>query len=176
MLVKIIIVVAAIIVAILAYAATRPDTFRIERSITIDAPPEKVFALLDDFRGWGQWSPWEAKDPNLQRTFSGPASGLGAVYAWVGNKDVGAGRMEIKEDAAPSKLLIQLDFIAPFKASNMAEFNLQSAGGKTTVNWAMYGNNIFIAKLMQVFMSMEKMVGPDFDAGLAKLKKAAEAG
>lgn len=171
---RILLVVVVLIGALLAYAATRPDSFRVERATVIKAPPAKVFALIDDFRQWAGWSPWEKLDPAMKRTHSGAASGKGAVYAWEGNGDVGAGRMEILETTAPSRVLIRLDFMKPFEATNTAEYTIQPEGEATRVTWAMYGPAPFLSKLMQVFVSMDKMVGKDFERGLANLKALAE--
>ncbi|APV50271.1 polyketide cyclase [Betaproteobacteria bacterium GR16-43] len=161
------------IIAIVVIAALQPDTFRIERSIAIKAPPEKVQAQIADFHAWGAWSPWEKKDPAMKRTFGGPERGKGATYAWEGNKDVGSGRMEILV-ADPQKVAIKLEFLKPFEATNTAEFTLVPQGDTTTVTWAMFGPSNFIQKVMCLFMSMDKMVGPDFEAGLAALKASAE--
>ena len=157
--------------AILIIASRKPDTFRIERSAVISAPPEAVFPLINDFHQWRGWSPWEARDPALKRTYSGASSGKGAVYAWDGNRSVGSGRMEITESAAPSKIVIKLDFIKPFEGHNIAEFTLTSAASSTTVNWVMTGPAIFFSKVMQVFMSFDRMIGRDFETGLANLQK-----
>jgi uncharacterized protein YndB with AHSA1/START domain len=167
------IIIALLIAAVLIYAATKPDSFRIERSTTIKAPPEKVSAYLTDFKQWAAWSPWEEKDPAMKRTYSGAATGKGAVYGWEGNKNVGSGRMEIL-DAQPQKVTIKLDFLAPFEAHNTAEYTMQPEGASTKVTWAMFGPANYMSKVMTTVMSMEKMVGPDFEAGLAKLKAAAE--
>lgn len=174
MLATIAIVVVVVIAGVLGYAATRPDSFRLERSAVIKAPPEKVFALISDFHAWVSWSPWEKLDPDLMRTYGGAASGKGAVYAWEGNGKAGSGRMEIIDAPAPSRITIRLDFIKPFEAHNTAEFSLQAQGDATTLTWAMYGPQPFIAKLMSLFFSMDKMVGKDFEAGLANLKALAE--
>jgi uncharacterized protein YndB with AHSA1/START domain len=168
------IVIAVLIAGVLILAATRPDTFRIERKASIKAPPEKVFGFLSDFQQWGAWSPWEKKDPAMKRNFGATTSGKGATYAWEGNKEVGIGNMEIAESAPPSKLAIKLNFVKPFEANNLVNFTLTPAAGGTEVSWSMEGKNNFMSKLMQVFMSMDKMVGPDFEAGLANLKAAAE--
>jgi hypothetical protein len=170
---KIVIVAAIVIGAILAYAATKPDTFGVQRAATIKAPPEKIIALIQDFHNWGTWSPWEKLDPNMKRTFSGPPSGKGAAYAWEGNRDAGAGRMEIT-DVTPSKVALKLDFIKPFEGHDNDEFTLTSQGDSTNVTWVMTGPNSYLSKLMQTFMSMDKMVGKDFEAGLSNLKAAAE--
>ena len=166
-------VVVVLIVALLAYAATQPDSFRLERSISIKAPPEKVFALINDFHNWTQWSPWEQMDADLQRTYSGAASGLGSVYGWEGKK-TGVGRMEIMTSSVPTLIKIKLDFFKPFEAHNTAEFTLEAKGDTTNVTWAMYGPSPYISKLMGVFFSMDKMVGKDFETGLANMKAAAE--
>ena len=171
---RILLVVVVLIGALLAYAATRPDSFRVERAAVIKAPPAKVFALIDDFHQWAGWSPWEKLDPSMKRSHSGAASGKGAVYAWEGNGDVGAGRMEILETTAPSRVLIRLDFMKPFEATNTAEYTIQPEGEATRVTWAMYGPAPFLSKLMQVFVSMDKMIGKDFEQGLANLKALAE--
>jgi len=171
---KITIVVAALIAALLVFAATRPDTFRVQRAASIKAPPEKVFALLNDFQRWEAWSPWEKKDPAMRRTFSVVTSGKGAQYAWEGNKDVGQGRMEIAESVAPSKVAITLDFVKPFEAHNTVEFTLEPKGEATNVTWAMQGDTPYLAKIVHVFLDMDKMVGKDFEAGLANLKTLAE--
>ena len=173
MLKTIAIIIALLIAAILIYAATKPDSFRIERSTTIKAPPEKISAYLTDFKQWAAWSPWEEKDPAMKRTFSGAASGKGAIYGWEGNKNVGTGRMEIL-DVQPQKVTIKLDFLAPFEAHNTAEYTMQPEGDSTKLTWAMFGPANYMSKVMTTVMSMEKMVGPDFEAGLAKLKAAAE--
>ncbi|HKO55800.1 MAG TPA: SRPBCC family protein [Thermoanaerobaculia bacterium] len=174
MLKKIAIIIVVVIAILLIWAATRPDTFSVQRSATINAPPEKIFPLINDFHAWPTWSPWEKLDPGMKRTYSGAASGKGSVYAWDGNKDVGSGRMELTDSAAPSKVDIKLDFLRPFEAHNITEFTLQPSGGATTVTWRMHGPQPFFAKLMSIFFSMDKMVGKDFETGLANLKAVAE--
>jgi uncharacterized protein YndB with AHSA1/START domain len=173
MLTTIVLVVVALIAIVLIAALARPNTFRIERSTTIAAPPEKIVALIDDFHAWDQWSPWEKIDPTMTRTFEGPERGVGAIYGWAGNGKAGAGRMEILEDT-PARVLIKLGFIKPFEAHNTAIFTLESQGDATRVVWAMEGAQPFIAKLMGLVFNMEKMVGPDFEKGLASLKASAE--
>jgi uncharacterized protein YndB with AHSA1/START domain len=170
--VAIIIVVA--IACFLLFAVTRPASFTVNRSIAIRAPADHIFALIQDLHRWAAWSPWEKKDPDMKRTFSGSPAGLGAAYGWEGNKNVGKGRMEIIEIKAPEKIVIKLDFLKPFEAHNMAEFTLLPTGETTTVTWSMYGPSPYIAKVMGVFVSMDKMVGRDFDTGLANLKAQAE--
>jgi uncharacterized protein YndB with AHSA1/START domain len=173
--IKTIALVAVIVIAaVLIFAATKPDTFSVQRTTTIKAAPEKIFAMLDDFHNWGGWSPWEKMDPNMKRTFSGPANGKGSVYEWDGNSKVGQGRMEITDASAPSHVTIKLDFIKPFEGHNVAEFVLEPRGDSTNVTWTMRGPSPYIAKLMSVFFSMDSMIGKDFEAGLANLKAAAE--
>ena len=163
-----------LVVGVLAFAATRPDHFTVQRSIAIKADPAKIYPLLVDFRQWPAWSPWEKLDPTMKRTLSGSAAGAGAVYAWDGSSKVGAGRMEIKE-AAPSKVVVQLDFLKPFEAHNIADFTLAPRPDSITeVTWQMRGPAPFVSKLMGVFVDMDKMIGKDFEAGLANLKAAAE--
>ena len=169
----VVLVVVVAVAGVLAYAATRPDAFRVERSIAIKAPPEKVLALVGDLRGWTAWSPYEKKDPGMKRAYAGTAAGKGAVYEWDGNKEVGRGRMEILE-AGPSKVLIKLDFMTPFEAHNTAEFSAVPRGDNTTVTWAMYGPSPYIAKVMQAVVNMDRMIGTDFEAGLQSLKAVAE--
>lgn len=166
-----IIVVAVVVVLILAMQ--QPDEFRIQRTATINAPAEKITPHITDFQQWGAWSPWEHLDPAMQRTFSGAPTGKGSIYEWNGNGDVGQGRMEIL-DAAPDKVSIKLDFHAPMEASNIAEFALLPKGDATDVTWSMYGPMPFISKVMCVFFDMDKMIGPDFEKGLAALKTVSE--
>ncbi|MEQ1812920.1 MAG: SRPBCC family protein [Candidatus Nitrotoga sp.] len=170
----IILIIVTIMVSTFIYAASRHDAFRIERSTDIQATPEKIFALINDFKQWEAWSPWEKIDPALKRTYSGPASGIGAVYAWQGNKNVGQGCMEIIEASPFSKVTIKLDLIAPFAAHNTVEFTLVKKGSTTKLTQAMYGSRSYISKLMGLFFSMEKMVGGKYEEGLANLKNIAE--
>lgn len=176
MLKKIVIVLAVIVALIVALALSRPDTFAVERRIAIQAPPEKVMGLVADFRQWPQWSPWEKLDPNMQRTFTGAASGRGAVYEWTGNSDVGRGRMEIIDYTPPTNAVIKLQFIEPFAVTNTTTFALapQASGAGTDVVWSMTGPMPFVSKLMSVFISMDTMIGRDFERGLTQLKAAAE--
>ena len=173
MLATILAVIAIVIIAVLAIAATRPDSFRLQRSATIKAPPDRIHALINDFHSWGAWSPWEKIDPALKRTFSGPRNGQGAVYEWEGNNKVGSGRMEILE-SAPGRIAIKLDFIKPMEGHNTAEFTLVPQGDSTEVTWAMHGPVPYVGKIFQMFVSMEKMVGGQFETGLANRKAAAE--
>lgn len=163
-----ILVVALLVGAVLVLAAMRPDTFKVQRETTIQAPPEKVYALISDFKNWGAWSPWEKKDPQMKRTFGAN------TYAWQGNKEVGEGRMEIAEAVAPRSLKINLHFEKPFKASNVVDFTLQPKEKATLVTWTMQGETPFLFKIVHLFVDMDRMVGKDFEAGLADLKAAAE--
>jgi Polyketide cyclase / dehydrase and lipid transport len=167
-------VVLAAIAVVLVLAATKPDTFRVERSASIQAPPEKIFPLINDFGNWGAWSPYEKKDPAMRRTRSGPASGKGSVYAWDGDRNVGKGRMEIADASAPSRVTLKLDFDKPFAAHNIVDFTMVPKGQSTTVTWAMHGPVPYMAKIVHVIFNMDRMVGQDFEAGLANLKALAE--
>lgn len=171
----ILIVVVVLIAGVLGYAATRPGDFRVERSIAIKAPPEKIYPLVDDLKAWSAWSPYEKKDPQMARTFGPTTAGVGATYEWNGNSQVGQGRMKIVEANAPRALAIQLDFIKPFEGHNVAEFAFAPQGETTRVTWSMKGPAPYITKLMGVFFDMDKMIGSDFEAGLAALKAQAEA-
>jgi len=164
----------AFVGAILAYATTKPDTFQVQRTASIKAPPEKIFPLINDLRGFSTWSPYETKDPNMKKAYSGPPSGKGAAYAWDGDRNIGKGRMEIADTSPPSKVVIKLDFDRPFEAHNIVEFTLEPKGDATNVTWAMQGPIPYIAKVVHVIFDMDKMVGDDFAAGLANLKTLAE--
>ena len=168
------VVLAIAIAAVLVLAATKPDKFSVQRGAIMKTPPERVFSLINDFHQWGTWSPWENKDPAMKRSFSGAESGRGAVYAWEGNNNVGSGRMEILDASTPSKIVIKLDFFAPFEAHNTAEFTMLPQGDATNLTWVMHGPLVFMAKVMHVFINMDKMIGKDFEAGLANLKKLTE--
>ena len=164
-----------LLIAILLFAvARRPARFRVQRSIHIDAPREKLFALVSDFRNFDAWSPWAALDPAMRKSFSGSDSGQGAVYEWQGNGKVGQGRMEIVDAVAPARVVIKLDFLKPFEAHNTAEYLLAASGEGTEFTWAMHGSNGFLAKLMGLFFNMDRMVGGQFEQGLASLKALAE--
>jgi len=162
------------VVAVLAFAVTRPDTFQVVRTALVKAPPEKIFAVVNDLRGWRAWSPYEKKDSDMRRTFEGPPAGKDAVYAWDGNNNVGQGRMEIIDVSAPSRIVIKLDFLRPFEAHNTATFTMIPEGDATSVTWAMDGPAQFVGKVMGVFVDLDKMIGRDFEAGLANLKALAE--
>jgi uncharacterized protein YndB with AHSA1/START domain len=167
-------VVGIAIIGVLVIAASKPDEFTVQRSRQIAAPAEKIYALIQDFHAWQRWSPYEKKDPDMKREYSGAPSGVGAVYAWDGDKKIGAGRMEIVDAAAPSKVGIRLEFFRPFKGTNAAEFTVQPAGHSTLVTWTMHGKMNFACKLMSTFMDMDKMCGNDFEAGLVAMQSIAE--
>ncbi|GGY65304.1 potassium-transporting ATPase subunit F [Cellvibrio zantedeschiae] len=170
----ILIIVVCFVAGILIYAATKPNRFSIVRKLKINADPEKVFAEINDFTRWKLWSPWETKDPAMQRTYSGSAAGIGAIYEWNGDKNLGTGKMEITDSVAGQNIIIKLDFYKPFEAHNVAEFTFTPEGDGTLVTWEMRGPQVFMGKLMCVFMDMDKMVGKDFEAGLSKLKTLTE--
>jgi len=174
MLKTIAVIVVILIAGVLAFAMSKPDTFSVQRAASMKAPPEKIFAVVNDFHRWTEWSPWEKLDPAMKRTQSGTPSGKGAIYEWDGNSKAGAGRMEIIESTPATKVGIQLDFIKPFEGHNIAEFTLAPQGETTNVTWTMHGPAPFISKLMQVFVSMDTMIGKDFEAGLANLKTVVE--
>lgn len=174
MLKKILLAILGLVALVLGFAATRPDTVHYERSLTMKAPPEKIFPLINDFHQWAGWSPWEKIDPRLKRTYEGAGSGKGAIYGWDGNDDVGSGRMEIMESTPPSKISIKLDFIRPFEGHNTAEFTLEPAGEETKVTWAMFGPNTSMGKVFGLFMDMDKMLGSQFETGLNNMKALAE--
>jgi uncharacterized protein YndB with AHSA1/START domain len=165
---------AVLIAIILIVAAMRPDTFRVQRSIDINAPAEKIFPLINDYRHWGSWSPYEKVDPAMQRTFSGAPNGKGSVYEWNGNKNVGRGRMEILDTTPSSKVVIKLDFFSPFEAHNTAEFTMQPKGNATNVTWAMQGPVPYMMKIMHMFMNIDRMCGDQFQQGLTSMKAVAE--
>ena len=167
-------VVVAAIAAVLIFAATKPDVFRVQRAASIKAPPDKVFPFINDFKRWDAWSPWEKKDPAMKRSFGATTGGKGATYAWEGNKDVGQGSMEITQSVPSSRIALKLDFVKPFEGHNVVEFTLEPKGDATQVTWTMAGETPYFAKIIHVFVNMDSMVGKDFEAGLANLKSIAE--
>lgn len=171
---KLLLALLVLIVALLAWAWTRPDTYAVERSAHIDATPQQVYALVGDFRNWPQWSPWEHLDPGMQRVLSMPSSGVGASYAWQGNKDAGKGRMQFTEANPPQHLALDLDFIEPFPSNNTMRFAFTPDGIGTQVTWSMLGKHSFMTKLMGVFMSFDTLIGKDFEQGLQNLTREAD--
>jgi hypothetical protein len=175
MLKKFLIAIAAIIVVFVVVVALQPSEFRIVRSATISAPAPAVFAQVNDFHNWEAWSPWAKLDPAAKATFEGPSAGTGAIFKWAGNKEVGEGSMTITESRPSDLIRIKLEFLRPFEATNSAEFTFKPEGNRTAVTWSMEGKNNFIAKAVCLFMNMDKMVGGQFEQGLAQMKSVAEA-
>jgi hypothetical protein len=175
MIIKILIVLAVIVVVLLIVASLRPADFRVERSIVVSVPPAAAFAQVNDFHKWKAWNPWGKMDPAMQETYDGAESGVGASYSWTGNSKVGTGRMTVTESRPVEKIRIKLEFLKPFVATNTAEFTFKPDGNRTIVTWSMFGENNFICKLMGLFMNMDKMIGSQFEKGLADLKSASEA-
>lgn len=167
-------IITVAIVAVLLYATTRPDSFQVERSVVIAAKPEKIFPLINDLHQWTAWSPWEHLDPALKREYSGSVSGQGASYAWSGNNKVGSGSMTITASQPATHIAMDLHFIQPFEARNTADFTLTEGANGTRVTWRMAGPNPYIAKVVQIFCSVDAMVGKDFETGLARLRQVAE--
>ena len=174
MLKKILIVLIVAIAGLIAFAATRPDTYSVSRSIEIAAPPERVHTLVNDFHNFPQWSPWQKLDPAMRVTYSGPTSGVGAGYAWQGNREAGQGRMDIVESVPGRMVGIDLTFIEPFASKARTEIDIAPSAGGSRVEWSMRGENTFASKLMSVFVSMDRMIGKDFEEGLDNLKRLAE--
>jgi hypothetical protein len=170
----IVVVLLVIVGALLGFAASKPNSFRVERSLAIKAPAEKIFVLVDDLRSHGVWSPWEKKDPEMKRTYSGAPRGKGAIYEWDGNRNIGQGRMEITDETPPNRVVLKMDFIRPFKAHNTAEITLEPQGDGTRVTWAIYGPSPITSKVIGLFCNMDNMIGKEFEAGLANLKTLTE--
>jgi hypothetical protein len=167
------VVVVVAVAGILLYAATRPDSFRVQRVVLVNAPPDKIFPLINDIKAWTVWSPYEKKDPAMKRTYGAVTAGKGATYAWEGDKNVGQGSIEMIE-SGPRKIVIKLDFLKPFEAHNMGEFLLEPKGDSTSVTWATYGPSPYMSKVIGTFINIDDMIGRDFEKGLADLKAAAE--
>jgi hypothetical protein len=172
----VVIAIVFIVAGLIAVVATQPEDFSVTRSATIKAPAERVFAEVNDFHKWDAWSPWAKLDPNMKTTYAGPESGQGASYSWVGNDEVGEGKMTIAESHPSQHVKIDLEFIKPFAAQSVTEFMFKPAGDATEVTWNMHGKNGFVGKAMCLVVSMDKMVGGDFEKGLAQLKTAVESG
>ena len=162
------------VAAILILAATKPDRFRIERSVTIQASAERIFPLINDFHNWSQWAPQDREDPSIKRTYSGPASGVGAASEWTSSGRAGSGKMSITESVPASRVVIDVHFVKPFAVHNVNVFTLGPEGTATKVTWSMEGTNLYFMKLMSVFSSMDRMMGGHFESGLRDLKAAAE--
>jgi hypothetical protein len=175
MLMPILMVVVALVVVLVVFVALRPDEFRVTRSAAISAPPATVFEQVNDLHKWEEWSPWAKLDPAAKSTYEGPPAGVGAAFAWSGNNKIGQGRMTITESKPEGLVKFNLEFLRPFKATNTAEFTFKSQGGQTVITWTMLGKNNFMSKAMGLFMNCDKMVGGQFEQGLAKMKSIAEA-
>jgi carbon monoxide dehydrogenase subunit G len=172
---KIIAVVIVVLIAgVLLFAATGPDSFRFHRTASIKAPPEQIFPFINDLHCFNTWNPYEKKDPGMKGSYSGPGAGQGAAYAFAGNKDVGKGSIEITESSSPNKVSMRLTMIEPFEARNHVEFTLEPKGETTAVTWAIEGPVPYLMKIVHLFFNMDRMVGRDFEAGLASLKAAVE--
>lgn len=168
-------VLAVAAAAVVAYAAaTQPNNFRVARSLVIQAPADKIYPLIADFKAWDAWSPWEHKDPNMKRTYSTPSSGKGAKYAWEGNSEIGSGEMTMAEATSPSKVKLDMHFKTPFEAHHVGDFTLVPEGDGTNVTWSMSGDANLVHKVMCLFFSMDKMVGSEFEKGLAAMKAKTE--
>jgi hypothetical protein len=162
------------LVALIAFIACRPSVFHVERTATVNAPPETVFAIINDLHQWALWSPWEHLDPNMKKTYSCPEAGVGASYAWNGNKNAGEGKLTISESKPGARVAMNLEFIRPFACQNQVDFLLTAVAGGTQVRWTMDGKNNFMAKAFGLMMNMDKLVGTDFETGLANLNKVAQ--
>jgi hypothetical protein len=170
---KILLVLVVAIAAVLGYAATKPDTFTLQRSASIAATPERLYPLIADVKAFNTWNPWLRKDPKSKLSYEGPGSGVGSAYAWQSDQ-LGSGRMEVTELTPTSRVAMKLQFFEPMSTTNTVEFKLQPQGAQTNVTWTMNGPMPYLSKLISLFVSMDRMVGPDFEAGLANLKAAAE--
>lgn len=174
MLKKILIVLAILVVVFLVIVALQPADYRIMRTATISAQPAAVFAQVNDFHKWEAWSPWSKLDPTMKQTYEGPPAGTGAIYTWAGNNKVGEGRMTLTESHPNDLIRIKLDFLKPFASTCTTEFIFKPEGNQTLVTWNMFGRNGFVSKVFCMFMNMDKMVGSDFERGLASLKAVTE--
>ena len=175
MLKKILVGIVAVIAVILIAAAFRPADFRVERKISINAPAEVVFAQVSNVHKWEAWSPWAKLDPHATQTYNGPAEGVGASFSWSGNNEIGEGRMTETESTPSSLVRYKLEFTRPFVSTNFAEFTFKTEGPQTAVSWVMTGKNGYLAKIFTLFMDCDKIVGGEFEQGLAQLKAVAEA-
>jgi hypothetical protein len=167
-------IVAVLIIALVAFISTRPDRFRVERSTLVSAPADIVFPLINDFHQWVLWSPFEKLDSNMKKTFEGAAAGPGASYSWSGNSKAGAGRSTILDSKASEFVSIKLEMFKPFAATNQVTFKLSPDQAGTRVSWIMEGKMNFMVKAFSLFMSMDAMVGKEFEEGLANLNRVAQ--
>jgi carbon monoxide dehydrogenase subunit G len=174
-LVKILIALAAIVLVVVVVVATRPAEFRVTRTARVSAPPSAVFAQVNDFHKWDAWNPWAKIDPTMKQSYEGASAGIGAVYTWTGNSQVGEGRMTLTESRPSELIRIKMEFLKPFAAISTAEFAFKPDGDQTVVTWSMEGRNNFMAKAVHLVMNMDKMIGGQFEKGLAQMKAVAEA-
>jgi uncharacterized protein YndB with AHSA1/START domain len=178
MLKKILLGIAALVVVFLIVVAMQPNEYRVARTTAVAAPPDRVFAQVNDFHNWEAWSPWAQFDPNAKATFEGPRSGQGAVFIWVGNDEIGEGRMTLTESLPNERIRIKLDFVKPMEGTSDVEFTFTPQGDQTDVTtnitWAMSGRHSFISKAICLFMNQDKMLGGYFEKGLASLKAMTE--
>jgi hypothetical protein len=175
MLKKVLIALAAVVVVLIAVVAMQPSEFRVARGAVIRAPAPDVFAQVNDFHSWEAWSPWAKLDPAARSSFEGPRAGTGAIFAWAGNDKIGEGRMMVIESRPSELIRIALDFVKPMEGRSIAEFTFKPEGDQTAVTWSMTGHHNFIAKAVCLFMNLDKMIGGDFEKGLANLKSVVEA-
>ena len=173
MLLNLALTVLGVVAVLVAFVATRPSSFRVARGTTISAPPEVVFAQIEDLHRWGRWSPFERSDPTMTKTYTGARAGVGASFHYAGMK-IGEGQMTIVESAPPERIRVRAEFISPFTATNEIEFTLRPFPGGIAVTWAMSGRNSFVGKAISLVMNMDRMVGDDFEKGLADLKRLSE--
>ena len=175
MLKKILIAIAVIVVVFLIVVAMQPSEFRVTRNATMSAPAPAVFAQVNELKKWEAWSPWAKMDPAMKQTYEGPAAGVGAISSWAGNNAVGEGRMTITESRSNELVRFNLEFFKPMAGTSTAEFTFKPEGNRTSVTWSMTGQNNFIAKAVCLFMSMDKMLGGQFEQGLVQMKSVVEA-
>jgi len=174
MLTKILIALAVIVIGFVVIVAMRPSEYRVARTVTISAPAPVAFAQVNDFHKWDAWNPWAKMDPAMKQTYEGAPAGVGAIYTWTGNKQVGEGRMTLTESRPPELIRINLEFLKPFAATSTAEFTFRPDGQRTAVTWSMVGSLNFVAKVVHLFVGMDRMIGANFEKGLADMKSVAE--
>jgi uncharacterized protein YndB with AHSA1/START domain len=171
---KILLILAVIVIAFITVVMLQPNDYHVTRSLAMAAAPEKPFEQVNDFHKWEKWSPWAKLDPNMKLTYDGPARGVGAIYTWVGNDQVGEGKMTILESKPNERIVIRLEFLKPFPSVSTTEFTFKPEGTGTNVTWSMAGENNFLSKTFQLFMNMDSMIGPDFEKGLAAMRTVVE--
>ena len=174
MLAKILIALAVIVIVFVVIVAMRPSEYRVARTVTIAAPAPAVFAQVNDFHKWDAWNPWAKMDPAMKQTYEGAPAGVGAIYTWPGTKEVGEGRMTLTESRPPELIRINLEFLKPFAATSTAEFTFRPDGNQTAVTWSMGGKVNFVAKVIHLFVDMDRMIGANFEKGLEDMKSVAE--